>query len=182
MCLWAPFSETSLPAGVGSGSHICSIPPYPPPGQSSLEGSGSWPRPGAISSPSLKIVIEMQRLSLVSSSSFMYKLRSFLEPRWRRGSSKRMSKGYEIYPLWSRGPQMLASALSLRNLQCMSLAEEVYSSRIKECDLESNRPLRIVWGKGCMSVSQPRCRPCTSKNQHGAVLYTVQKGCFELWK
>lgn len=47
---------------------------------------------------------------------------------------------------------MLVSASNLRNLKCVSLAEEVYGSRIKECGLESDRLPTVVERKGCMSV------------------------------
>lgn len=62
-----------------------------------------------------------------------------------------MPEGIEICPMQSRGAQMLVSASHLRNLKCVSLAEEVYGSRIKECCLESDR-LPTVERKGCMSV------------------------------
>lgn len=66
-----------------------------------------------------------------------------------------MPEGIEICPMQSRGAQMLVSASHLRNLKCVSLAEEVCGSRIKECGLESDRLPTVVERKGCMSVPRP---------------------------
>lgn len=66
-----------------------------------------------------------------------------------------MPEGHELCPMQSKGAQMLVSESHLRNLKCVSLAEEVYSSRIKECGLGSDGLPTIVERKGCMSVPRP---------------------------
>lgn len=125
----APFSEPSLPPGMGSGSPICIIPPCP---QATED------------SPSQKIMIGIQKLSLVSSSCLLYKPRGFWSPGRERGALKRMPRGCEMHPLQSGAPQTLVFESHLRSLKHMSLAEEEYSSRIKWCGLESNSLTRIL--------------------------------------
>lgn len=131
-------------------SPICSIPPCTP-GHSWLEGAGTWPELGQSDSPLQKIIIGLPRISLVSSSCFVYKLRNFWIPSREGGALKRRLREHEMCPLlWGA-----SDAGFWITLEKSKVAEELWSSRIMGCVLESHSPPEFLGEKDAWEFPRP---------------------------